>query len=439
MKKTFLTYDNIKNKTGVVYQRICDLNAYYNFPVDDWNFQTTTTLDATLNTLADQGVDYVVVSALGNFLRLGGINDDNINECIAASSPLSAHLLDKDGYYSIDPQFFCLHLPTWTQVGRPKFEDSAPLTFESCNVDRSEENYHDNYTPYWIKPATGTKIYTVPYAAFGSSVLRTFLEQGHTLINIGEKTRNRKVYLYPNYNYDDIDTWIKDPTYIPKSIPVQKYAKHINDLYEMDSKTVYVLNSEPLTGNQGDRIDYYAGVCGGLKGVAILYKKGFHDGTVVELFDISQPALDYQRYLVENWDGDFANYQTVLSTYQAAHPDLIYAWRNWNTWESEIEVFLQSAKMNAVSFKQTWQRYIKLPITYTQLDLHDTDAVTKFFSAPKSGTRYIWVSNAFHMEHTIARNGSAWLKERAKHLRSSILRTATHIWLEKENVLQKAQ
>ena len=32
----------------------------------------------------------------------------------------------------------------------------------------------------------------------------------------------------------------------------------------------------------------------------------------------------------------------IFNQFESAHPDLPYAWRSWNTWEHEIELFLNS-------------------------------------------------------------------------------------------------
>ena len=104
----------------------------------------------------------------------------------------------------------------------------------------------------------------------------------------------------------------------------------------------------------------------------------------MSLFDISQPALDYQQHLVNTWDGDFNNYQTIFLEYQKNHPDLIYAWRSWNVWDTEVDAFLTTAKMSAEQFKTVWQQYIRLNISYTPVDLHNTADVENFvlFAVP---------------------------------------------------------
>jgi hypothetical protein len=438
MNPIFLTYDNIVDKTSTVYQRMLDLDQYYNYHVPGWDFAKTQDLNKSLNDFADLGHEYIVVSALGNFLRMGSINADIINDCIANDSPLSAHLLQRNEYYTLDPQFFCLNLKIWDLIGRPQFEPIAGYSeFISNEIERSVEDHHDNYTPFWIKPTQYKKSYTITYPQFGSLVIRAFIEHGYKLINISSAIRQRKVYLYPNDNKQDLESWIEDHDYAPITIPLQRYAKQINQQFLDDERTVYVLNSEDVLKSTVNKIDRYVGVCGGLKAVAILRLNGFTESTQVDLIDISQPALDYQRYLVENWDGNFDNYREVSETFQKSNPTFIYAWRSWNGWESEVKSFLNSAGISKDDFYDTWQLYKKLRISYNCVDLLDTVAVIKFFNSKNSGNTYVWVSNAYNMEHTVARYGVKWLNSRANNLISCISNVADTVWLEIGNLLRR--
>lgn len=231
-----------------------------------------------------------------------------------------------------------------------------------------------------------------------------------------------------------------DPTIQERciKIPSERFDQIVDAQFADDLRTVYVLNSEDVTTVGQGHIDHYAGVCGGLKAVAILMASGFTPQTRVSLFDISQPALDYQRYLVETWDGDFDTYRATFAKFEQANPELIYAWRSWNSWDDEIDSFLQSARTTKEQFKSAWSRYIQLPITYTQLDLHKQDQVKDFvmgMNTLESKNYYVWASNAFHMEHTIARYGQAWLEANAQKFKELLSKLTGNVRLEQQNQL----
>ena len=433
MKKVFLKYDNTRNLDPQLHERLTDLDNYYNHFVMCWDFQSTNQLTVTLNQLTDQGVDWVVVSALGNYLRRGSIDDRIINNCIAAGAPMAGHLLDRQGYYNIDPQFFCLNLIAWNTIGRPAFEgDNNRTTFTSVVVERSVENFHDGYTPYWLRASEGTQEYSVDRMQFGAGVVRAFLENHYTLINVDDEIRKRKMCLYPEHNAVELKQMFTDLDFEPTAPILRVYSEEMRRQFDFENKHVYVLNSEPVIARTTPPIDSYFGVCGGLKAVAILHKNGFKDTTQVNLFDISPPALEYQQFVVENWDGDFDHYGGVFNRFKDTHPELPYAWRSWNSWEHEIEVFLTSGEITREEFQSTWQRYIKLPITYTLVNLLDHASVDEYFGQYQSpgGNHYVWVSNAYRMEHTMYLYGEKWYEDKINNLKARLKEWPGAVYLE---------
>jgi hypothetical protein len=444
MKKVFLCYDNVNVTNADVYQRLNDLDRYYHYQVPTWEFDKTKDLGPKLNELADKGVDFVVVSALGNFLRMGSIDDHVVNTCIESDAPIAGHLIARNGYYYLDPQFFCLNLKQWDTVGRPGFDEEwTKQKFTSVAVARSEQNFHDDYTPHWIKPTDGTTEYSLGYMPFGAKVLRAFLENGNTCINIDDQIRNRKEYLYPNSYQEELAKLFADITYKPESIPLQRFIKQINRLFEDEQRTVFVLNSEagwPHGPSTAGIIDQYIGVCGGLKAVGVLSRSGFNETTQVNLIDISAPALAYQQYLVENWDGNWDNYKSQLDEFSRTNPGLTYAWRSWNSWDSEIDAFLESVGLSKETFIDVWNKYRKLKFTYTHINLLDSNALSSYITNLDGAdvkNFYIWVSNAFHMEHTVAKHGTQWLLDKSAFLDQCLKELNATVWLEKDNVLKR--
>jgi hypothetical protein len=88
--------------------------------------------------------------------------------------------------------------------------------------------------------------------------------------------------------------------------------------------------------------------------------------------------------------------------------------------------------MTAEDFQSAWQQYRQLTIDYTLLDLHNAEQVNTFVNTLQ-GNVYMWVSNAYHMEHTIARYGLSWLKSRSDTLISALKQHSGSVRLEKEN------
>jgi hypothetical protein len=154
------------------------------------------------------------------------------------------------------------------------------------------------------------------------------------------------------------------------------------------------------------------GVAAGFKGVLLLNNFEFTENTIVTYIDISHTGLDYQRYLVENWDGNISDYKNITNSYQLANPKTRIAWRSWNDWNNEINQFLTQSKLTADGFKILWQRYRLLKINYIQIDL--LEDCSKLYSQlqDQQGNSYIWVSNAFDMQWTRFMLGTAYTQKK---------------------------
>ena len=432
MKKIFIVYDNVVNKDSEVYKRLLDLNRFHHYNNNDWEVVITQNIEETLDSLSEKYTGKVIISALGHFIRYSFVRDDFIEE--SKDHALVGHIIERHGYYSISPQFFCLDLQIWKSIGSPDFSTSGQQQFTSTKIERSQENIHNNNTPLWLKPGDKLENYTPGYLEFGWQVIKSLIENGYTIKNISQKIRNQKDYFYPNDHYEDIDNWISDINYQPKTIPLVRYANHINKIYEEQNKTIYVLNSEDVIEQTAGTLDHYSGVCGGLKAIGILFRNGFHSKTKIDLFDISRPALQYQEYLINTWDGDFLTYYDHFVKFKNNYPNYIYAWRSWNSWENEINSFLTSAKLTRETFKETWDRYRQLNISFTEVDLLNAESVNNFF-VNDPGINYVWVSNAYFMSHNVGRLGCYQLNNFYEILIEKLTSQLGKVWLEKENLL----
>ena len=451
MSNILVIYDNTNFDNEFVTERLEDLtNFYYNQP--NWRVITTCDLDGMLQKIAATGAtEYVIVNALGHYFRHGD-HTELVNISQQTGAPLVGHIIARNGYYSIDAQYFCLDMRVYGQLGTPSLMPRAGETFNSVATERSAENFHDDYTPYWVRPGTGTRDYTVTVREFGSDLVQGILEAGLPIENIPESIRSRKHYLYPNDNLVEIENFFRDYRYETKNITLIKYFDAIRKYFEDEQRSVYVLSTEPVltsspapAGLSGvvqptsvGNIDFYVGVCGALKTIPLLHKNGFTSATQVHLIDISPAALEYQRYLRENWDGDLTGYQAIHQRFRQQYPlDYIYCWKSWNSWESELASFTQGCAMTLAEFQEAWQLYLSCDVQFHQVDLMDRDQVTKFVQTiGYTGTSYTWVSNAYYMEHTTAAHGSEWLAERYLHLVRQLKTQPGRVFIERNNQLE---
>jgi len=62
--------------------------------------------------------------------------------------------------FLIHPQCLLLDLKVWEKIGKPKFGESHTGELKKHIPIRSDENMHDNYTPYWIKSSNTYEDYS---------------------------------------------------------------------------------------------------------------------------------------------------------------------------------------------------------------------------------------------------------------------------------------
>lgn len=431
MKSCFILYDNLTVDDDLYRQRLLDITKFYvKTQIDQF---VTTMLTQQLVECAGQGYKWAVVNAIGHCINEATFYQQAIDQCKAQGTPLMCHILDRyvaggGQYPEFDPQCFVINLEAWTKAGQPPLEiRSGPYQIKAVEFFRSWDNYHDNYTPHWIQPGSNQIDYQGPYRGFGSMVLQAFLEQGFKIINFDRALRRVKSYLYPNKSSEHLIPFFRDGSItfdMQSNLELQPLVKVIK-LHEDMINAIYILNTEPIFSStpisMKQPLDHIVGVAAGFKTVMLLNRMGFHDQTQVTYIDISEPALDYQRYLIQHWNGDFEIYTTILKNYQDLHPELNqelnFFWRNWHSWDNEIANFLKESGMTSTEFYNLWNRYRTLQHHYMKINLLDTEQHNRLINHIKnSQLTYIWLSNAFNMEYIRFYHGSEYSKHSFDHL-----------------------
>jgi hypothetical protein len=431
MKFCFILYDNLTVGDESYRERLLDITEFYiKNQVDCF---VTKNITKQLIECAGQGYTWAIVNAIGHCISDPAFYQRAIDQCEAEGTPLMCHILDRyvaggGQYPEFDPQCFVINLEAWTQVGQPQLEiQSGQYQIEALEFLRSWDNYHDNYTPHWIRPGIGTVEYRGPYRGFGSLVLQAFIEHDCKIINFDRELRRIKSYLYPNKSSEHLIPFFQDGTItfdLETNLELWPLARVIK-LHKDMSNAIYILNTEPIFSATPilpkQPLDHIVGVAAGFKTVLLLHRMGFHDQTQVTYIDISSPALDYQRYLIQHWNGDFEIYPTILKNYQALHPEinqeLNFFWRNWNSWEDEIKNFLEESGLTSIEFYNLWNQYRTLKHHYMKINLLDTTQHHRLTNLVKnSQLTYIWLSNAFNMEYIRFYHGSEYSKHSFDHL-----------------------
>ena len=422
MKKVLLKYNNLTHLNPDYQHRIMDLGDFYQqLPFDsDFEVYYVTELDWAIRNL-DPATEWVVVVAAGHCTQDRNLYDKLIIEALKANSPLIGHILNfEDQYPHLHPQLFAFEYHAWVVAGYPSWEYSGePQTFISNDITASKETFHDEYTPYWIESSGSAKEYDVKEMQVGAEAIREFIEMGQRIINVPEHIRQNKFHLYPDQQWQSFNRFLHGQQYTGTVYEQKHYAELIGHLDNQVQHQYYVLNTEPLQRPAIDKsIDHYIGVAAGLKLVATAIKNGLSEHTCITHFDFSDSALDFQRFIHANWDGNTNTYEQVCNVFKKQHPDS-FVCEPRGTYSENLEYLLNQIGCTAAEFETHWQRYKKIKIGLRKINLYnrqDQQQLADICSA--FDTNYVWISNAFWMEYSLVKFG----KEQLKQFRDSLFR-----------------
>lgn len=196
---------------------------------------------------------------------------------------LVGHLLDKGNeYYELHEQCFLINCDAYRKSGAPKYEGGQ--TLELQNVKRSEESFHDDYTPISISKGEGKGWYK--NVRPGGLIISSLLENGFEIRPWSEEERRHKFYLYN-------DLTLKYGSYL-------RIETNLTD-------TVFNCATEPLIQEVMPTVQKIVTPANGLQALAIVDRcPNVH---TIDFKDINQKQLDFTRILIEEYNGEnFADF-----------------------------------------------------------------------------------------------------------------------------------
>lgn len=198
---------------------------------------------------------------------------------------LIGHILDKkERYYNLHNQMFLINVEHWKKVGSPTFDKVKNVELQ--DVNRSQENFHDDYTPTAIVKGESKKMYT-NNTAEGSQVISALLENNYYIRPFNEEERFEKICCY-----DHQDT---TPEYSDQLTTIFKWLKSPN---ENEHNVAYVNATSLRPKSFKDNHNLIISVASPTNLLARLEK--YKDINKVIFYDISLPALIWTELFFKN-------------------------------------------------------------------------------------------------------------------------------------------
>jgi len=260
----------------------------------------------------------------------------------------------------------------------------------------SEENVHDDYTPYWIKPAEGNTGHIQPANIF-DRFLWISLKEGYTVLNIDFEIRNKKICIYP----EDEQYWTQlyASTKYWNTLTKKQQRNFVYDLNDNNSDKkplfeflnqsqdmIYVTNTEDVPNDVFHGLEVLVCPASGLSQFKHI-ANNIKTMEQVIWVDFSKPQMDWLQNLIRNWNG--INFKQYYETNKPEKVNIIYD-------ESKVDEFFNSFSSEQ-KWLEAWYKIKELEHRFIIVDIMDSYKDIISIVKPNK-TVFLQVSNIWSYE-----------------------------------------
>jgi hypothetical protein len=208
-------------------------------------------------------------------------------------------LCKPNSWLELHHQFFIVNVKAWVEVGMPEFGEWERGFKMLPVIERSEENFHHDYTPLWIRP-TGESA-EQRGASQGWKLAAALMNSGWPIITLPENIRLSKFYTYPEDNTDRFLTSIETLTPFPEQNWNQD--KWIKDSISVKDQ-IWLFNSEDMNIRNTGVYDLVINTASGFK-LFDLFKNPARLSTNAKIliYDFNPIAIRWYEHFY-NWKDD---------------------------------------------------------------------------------------------------------------------------------------
>lgn len=216
----------------------------------------------------------------------------------------------------------------------------------------SEQNIHDDYTPFWIKPIEGNNGTIHPSNIF-DRFLWISLKEGYTVVNIDFGIRNKKICVYPedeqqftqlhaNTKYWNKLTKKQQKDFVYELKEDNSDKSPLFEFLNFSQDMVYITNTETVPHEHKQNIETLICPASGLSQFKHI-ANNIETMEQVIWVDFSKPQMDWLQGLIQNWNG--INFKEYYETNKPKEVNIVYN-------ESKVDEFF-----NSFGSEQKWLEY----------------------------------------------------------------------------------
>jgi hypothetical protein len=244
---------------------------------------------------------------------------------------LIGHILNrKQTYYNLHEQCFALNIEHWKKAGKPKFHDNTKTNLTS--IIRSPNNFHDDYTPTWIKKDSQNNIHQedVLKIKFGGFVISELLKNNFLIrpFNKQERTSKKFIYYTEQEQIANLIEW--------------KNLNHNHKLY-------FPYTTKPSTIEFDQKASQYISVAVAPESL-LRINKVYKNINKIKYYDISITALIFTELFIKRFENHYINF---VEDFQALIPEKHHKFKpaGYNLEYEKIKPVLDHIRSNNVETK----------------------------------------------------------------------------------------
>lgn len=340
------------------------------------DFINTFDLEETLQIAKNSGFKKAIIQTPGHLIESGFLKTfDEITKDM--SWMLYGHILDKkDKYLELHDQLIVINLEKFDlDELDPGLDNKIRLM---PMYDRSEKNFHDKYTPYWVK---FNEEYSHCRCRFGWKWISKALLNDELFI-FDARHRRYKKHLYPENvgHYEDWYAIGNNDTNL---------AAILDSENNISSRGIHVFNNENCNTDRIKKITEKTQFDTIIVPASGFYAMEFFSEIPIKkvvYYDKLKQTLELREKINSDWNGTQDQLKKIIENYDNIFSDLK---------EKEINIFNDNSKFKSREhIKEVTDRFSKIDKEYYQLDL-----ITEFDklieNIPKEGSVYIWLNGIY--------------------------------------------